>query len=228
MSKQTAEVSDPRFLRLLKSSKTSKSKKAAANAGEVDMFQNEEPNTAPVETPEAESLLILAEGSEEILKWIKSKTADSTFGPALSLFNLFNKGTNPDAPLAKQLTLTVLKGTSFADKRDTCMNLIRSIRQGEHDGEIELVHSPYLDDNDPTRNDPWAMKAVPKGYPEEKFLGYIPKAQGINKSFTQAMQAGMGCGAHIIAAKHTDFKNNDNQIITIVTGWKSPKTEEPS
>lgn len=222
MSKKPEEVSDPRFLRLLKGGKSSK-KKNAPKDGE-DLFNNssQEPSTPDVD-PNSDSLLLLAELDEEIQNWIHRKTSQPDFAPAIRLFNLFNLEKNPESGLAKQLTLTVLKGTSFPDKRDTCIEFIQQIRQGQHTGELNLVTIPYEDPRDPSRNDPWAMKAIPKGWHEDNFLGYIPKAQGLNETFGKAIEAGIFCGCHMMAAKHTLFQGNDNQILTVACGWKTPK-----
>lgn len=209
-----APPSDPRFLRLLKSPKKRK------EAPEEDtLFSRAEKPEPCAEEAQGESLLLLAEAQEDILKWIQAKTPQPDFRPAVNLFNLINLGNNPESETAKRLTLTVLKGTSFEDKREICLEVVQNIRLGEHSGEIELVQSPYEDSRDPSRSDPWAMKAVAKGYSEEQFLGYIPKAQGVNQSFCQAKNAGLLCGCYIISAKQTMFKGEENQIITIVAGW---------
>lgn len=215
-----APPSDPRFLRLLK---TPKKKEKAAGKEEELFSQKAASEQASSFQEKDDPLLILAESDEDIVKWIKRKTPQPDFRKAVNLFNLINLGINPDAPYAQRLTLTVLKGTSFEDKRETCLEVIQKIRLGEHTGEIELIHSPYEDQLDPSRNDPWAMKAVAKGYPEEKFLGYIPKAQGTNESFCRAIEAGMFCGAYIITAKKTNFQGQENQIITVLTGWTEKK-----
>lgn len=228
---KTSENINPRFLKLLKTPKNSK-KKREKNSDLSDLsalsalsalFSTETKPPTPIVPPQEESLLLLAESDEGILKWIRRKTPEPEFKPALHLFNIINSITNPDGKLAKRLTLTVLKGTSFPDKRETCMEVVQRIRQGEHNGKILLVPCPYEDIHDPSRSDPWALKAVADGYPEEKFLGYIPKAQGLNHVFSQAIESNMFCGCHIIGAKHTDFKNEDNQILTVVCGWLNPQ-----
>lgn len=211
---------NPRFLRLLKSAKSSKK---TEEGGEEDLFAPTTTSDA-VAPAEGDSLLLLADSDEEILKWIRRKTPEPEFKAALRLFNLINSGMDPEAKIAKRLTLTVLKGTSFPDKRETCMEVVRRVRQGEHNGKILLVPSPYEDPRDPSRSDLWAMKAVADGYPKEKFLGYVPKAQGLNEVFTKSIEAGLFCGCHLINAKHTDFQNEDNQILTVVCGWVTSET----
>lgn len=214
MSKPTPP-SDSRFLRLLKSTK----KQKETQEEDTPFSQTEEQIKTSEGNPQKESLFLLTATQNNILKWIQSRTPQPDFRPALNLFNLINLRDNPERKTAKRLTLTVLKGTSFEDKRKICIEVIHNIRLGNHSGEIELIQSPYEDVRDPSRNDPWAMKAVAKGYPEEKFLGYIPKAQGVNQSFCQAKTAGMLCGCYVITAKQTLFKNQENEIVTIVTGW---------
>jgi hypothetical protein len=212
---------NPRFLRLLKSGK--KKSQESEETPELTSFASQGPAEAshlpPVDAPEGESLLLVAEADLEVIAWVRKKVEDPTWSKGVRLFNLINQSLNPGSLMAKRVTLTIVKGTSFPDKRETCLEVVQKIRCGEHNGIMELLPDPYVDPRDPTRNDPWALKVSAQGYGPQRFLGYIPKAHEINKSFCLGMQNQIFCGAHLIGAKESDFKGERNQILTVACGW---------
>jgi hypothetical protein len=149
----------------------------------------------------------------EILKQTgKSRWLAQNHPLLLANFNLFNKTLHPNRPLANGIATVCLKGTTFEDKRTLGISLAERLHNHQDTGEIELVPDPT------NPHDPNALGAYDTA---GNLLGYIPKAQGLNKCYIDAIAKNQLCGAYIADTKISDFKGNKTAILTIATGWKT-------
>lgn len=128
-------------------------------------------------------------------------------------FNVFNLTTHPERERASGLAVIVVKGTSFPDKREACVQEAAALAAGESTGEVELRPEPE-NIYDP---DALGVYSIHSG----KHLGYIPKAAGANKHYVGAIAAGRLTGAYLIEAKQSKFKGEPSALLFVATGWKT-------
>jgi hypothetical protein len=134
--------------------------------------------------------------------------------PALrAQFNLINSTLHPDRPAARGVAVLVLKGTSFEDKRQSCLDVASELDLEEKDqtGEIELVPEPE------NPFDPYAV--LVKDTLKSRAIGYIPKAAEVNKTYAEALADNKFCGGYILETRRSMLKEQRNAMIFVVTGW---------
>ena len=129
----------------------------------------------------------------------------------LANFNLFNLEKYPNKGLAKGVATICLKGTTFDDKRENCIDLAQRLENQTDTGEITLIPEPN------NIHDPHALAAQDS---LGRIVGYIPKAKSLNKIYSDAMDEGKLCGAYIASAKISEFQGKPAAILTLATGWK--------
>ena len=156
-------------------------------------------------------------GEHESLVSIFHKTGDDNWleqnhPKARAAFNLLNLALNEEAEMADALAICTVKGTSFPDKREACLEETFAIKAGESTGEMMLVPDPT------NPYDQFALQVVSKY--SGKQVGFIPKAAGANETYIAAMEAGRLTGAFLIEAKKTQFQGKGNAVLILATGWK--------
>jgi hypothetical protein len=130
----------------------------------------------------------------------------------LAHFNLINKTLHPERPLAKGVANIALKGTTFPDKRELCLQLAERLKHLESNGEVALVPEPE------NPYDPYALAVIEKETGDR--IGYIPKAKELNKTYQAAMKENRLCGAYILTSKINNFQGSPSAILTLATGWQ--------
>lgn len=198
---------NPRFERFIKTSK----RKRDIDDDELPLFgESQKKESPPViqETEEDEEPTSLfriyrQNGNES---WLKQDNP-----AARGSFNLFNRTLHPDRPIARGVAVLAAKGTTFPDKRDSCLRAARNLMANEATGEIDLVPEPE------NPHDPHALAIIEKE--TGRMLGYVPKASGVNKTYIDAINLGKFCGGYIIEAKESTFKGDPSALIFIATGW---------
>lgn len=130
----------------------------------------------------------------------------------LAHFNMINKTLYPECPLAKGVASIALKGTTFPDKRQLCLELAERLQSLKTSGEMLLLPEP----NNP--HDPQALAVIEKETGDK--VGYIPKAKELNKTYQAAMKENRLCGAYIVSSKINNFQGSPSAILTLATGWQ--------
>lgn len=130
---------------------------------------------------------------------------------ARSTFNVINQSLHPDRPAARGVAVLAAKGTTFDDKRSHCLSITQRLRRGETSGEITLVPDP----ENPFDSNAVGIVEVETG----NLIGYIPKANEVNKTYAEALKEGKFCGGYVIEAKASRFKGEDSAVIFVATGW---------
>jgi len=196
---------NPKFERFVKKTEP---RKRDINAHD-DLFPEAKAPAKPAPEPEP------WENTTSLFQTFRTSGNQSWLGQdypaARASFNIINKTLHPDRPLARGIAVLAAKGTSFPDKRENCVRMAKNLLAGESTGEILLRAEP---------ENPYDPNAVAILDAEtQTMIGYIPKAQEVNKTYAEALAGERFCGGYIIEAKRTQLKGEENAMILIATGW---------
>jgi hypothetical protein len=130
---------------------------------------------------------------------------------AKAAFNIINKTLHPERPTARGIAIVPVKGTSFPETREVCNTFASTALAGEIEGEILLEH----DKNN--AYDEYALSVIDAS--TGKRLGFIPKANDVNKTYIQAIEQGKFCGGYLIETKSSHRDGERGSLLMIATGW---------
>jgi hypothetical protein len=148
-----------------------------------------------------------------LLRPHKAKKAWQQNDPNVRSAIAFYHATKDSDPFGEfDVAIVPLKGTSFEDKRQNCLDFFEALAAGTNDGEVIVV----AEENN--EYDPNAVVVCDKL--SGKKLGYIPRMGDVNAAYKHALAQGRLLCAYIIDGKAGKFASNQTATLNVATVWK--------